>query len=88
MRAPSAKTGGHEWFWRILVVLLACALAWMGWVAVHSRVPHERYGEALERKRNRAVRVELEVRTIDVAAERAVLVLPQLTGHRVDGETE
>jgi MSHA biogenesis protein MshN len=34
VRAPSVKTGGHEWFWRILVVLLACALAWMGWVAI------------------------------------------------------
>jgi MSHA biogenesis protein MshN len=34
VRAPSAKTGGHEWFWRILVVLLTAALAWMGWVAV------------------------------------------------------
>ncbi len=34
VRAPSAKTPGHEWFWRVLVVLLACALAWMGWVAV------------------------------------------------------
>ena len=34
VRAPSAKTGRHEWFWRILVVLLTAALAWMGWVAV------------------------------------------------------
>lgn len=34
VRAPSAKTGGHEWFWRILAVLLTAALAWMGWVAV------------------------------------------------------
>ena len=34
VRAPSAKTSGHEWFWRILVVLLTAALAWMGWVAV------------------------------------------------------
>jgi MSHA biogenesis protein MshN len=34
VRAPGAKVGGHEWFWRILVVLLAAALAWMGWVAV------------------------------------------------------
>ena len=33
VRTPSAKTGGHEWFWRILVVLLAAALGWMGWVA-------------------------------------------------------
>jgi len=34
VRASSAKAGGHEWFWRILVVLLAAALAWMGWVAI------------------------------------------------------
>jgi len=34
VRAPSKKTGGHEWFWRILVVLLGAALLWMGWVAV------------------------------------------------------
>jgi MSHA biogenesis protein MshN len=34
VRAPSARSGGHEWFWRILVVLLTAALAWMGWVAV------------------------------------------------------
>jgi len=34
VRAPSAKSGGHEWFWRILVVLLTAALAWVGWVAV------------------------------------------------------
>lgn len=34
VRASSAKPGGHEWFWRILVVLLTAALAWMGWVAV------------------------------------------------------
>jgi len=33
VRAPTAKSGGHEWFWRILIVLLAAALAWMGWVA-------------------------------------------------------
>ncbi|HEV3011013.1 MAG TPA: tetratricopeptide repeat protein [Burkholderiales bacterium] len=34
VRASIAKSGGHEWFWRILVVLLTAALAWMGWVAV------------------------------------------------------
>ena len=34
VRVPTAKAGGHEWFWRILVVLLTAALAWMGWVAV------------------------------------------------------
>ena len=33
VRASSTKSGGHEWFWRILVVLLAAALGWMGWVA-------------------------------------------------------
>jgi MSHA biogenesis protein MshN len=33
VRAPSARSGGHEWFWRILVVLLAAALGWVGWVA-------------------------------------------------------
>jgi len=34
VRVPTAKSGGHEWFWRILIVLLTAALAWMGWVAV------------------------------------------------------
>jgi MSHA biogenesis protein MshN len=34
VRAPGAKTGGHEWFWRTLVVLLAIALGWIGWVAM------------------------------------------------------
>ena len=34
VRAPSAKSRGHEWFWRVLVVLLTAALAWMGWVAI------------------------------------------------------
>jgi MSHA biogenesis protein MshN len=34
VRASSVKAGGHEWLWRILVVLLAAALAWMGWVAI------------------------------------------------------
>jgi tetratricopeptide (TPR) repeat protein len=34
VRAPSTESGGHEWFWRILVVLLAAALGWMGWVAI------------------------------------------------------
>lgn len=33
--STSSRTGGHEWFWRVLVVLLAAALAWMGWVAFH-----------------------------------------------------
>jgi MSHA biogenesis protein MshN len=32
VRAPRARTGGHEWFWRIHVVLLAAALGWIGWV--------------------------------------------------------
>jgi MSHA biogenesis protein MshN len=34
VRASTSRSGGHEWFWRILVVLLAAALAWMGWVAI------------------------------------------------------
>ena len=34
VRASPAKAPGREWFWRILVVLLTAALAWMGWVAV------------------------------------------------------
>ena len=34
VRASNTKSGGHEWFWRILVVLLAVALGWMGWVAI------------------------------------------------------
>lgn len=34
VRASNAKSGGHEWFWRILVVLLTVALGWMGWVAI------------------------------------------------------
>ena len=34
VRASSTRSGGHEWFWRILVVLLAVALGWMGWVAI------------------------------------------------------
>jgi MSHA biogenesis protein MshN len=34
VRASAAKQGGREWFWRALVVLLAAALAWMGWVAI------------------------------------------------------
>ncbi|HEY8251690.1 MAG TPA: tetratricopeptide repeat protein [Burkholderiales bacterium] len=34
VRVPTTKSGGHEWFWRILIVLLTAALAWMGWVAV------------------------------------------------------
>ena len=34
VRPPAAKTGNREWFWRVLVVLLSAALAWMGWVAI------------------------------------------------------
>jgi len=34
VRPPAAKTGNREWFWRVLVVLLTAALAWMGWVAI------------------------------------------------------
>ena len=34
VRAANTRSGGHEWFWRILVVLLTVALGWMGWVAI------------------------------------------------------
>jgi MSHA biogenesis protein MshN len=34
VRASSAEPARSEWFWRALVVLLAAALAWMGWVAI------------------------------------------------------
>jgi len=34
VRASAAKPTRREWFWRVLVVLLTAALAWMGWVAV------------------------------------------------------
>jgi MSHA biogenesis protein MshN len=34
VRPLATKPGGREWFWRVLVVLLAAALAWMGWVAI------------------------------------------------------
>jgi len=34
VRPSVGRTNGHEWFWRILAVLLTAALAWMGWVAV------------------------------------------------------
>lgn len=34
VRPSVAKPGRREWFWRVLVVLLAAALAWMGWVAI------------------------------------------------------
>lgn len=34
VRASSAKPASREWFWRVLVVLLTVALAWMGWVAI------------------------------------------------------
>ena len=34
VRASSAKSGRHEWFWRIVAVLLTAALAWIGWVAI------------------------------------------------------
>lgn len=34
VRASVVKPAGREWFWRVLVVLLAAALAWMGWVAL------------------------------------------------------
>jgi len=34
VRASPGKSATREWFWRVLVVLLTAALAWMGWVAV------------------------------------------------------
>jgi tetratricopeptide (TPR) repeat protein len=34
VRPSVTRAGGREWFWRVLVVLLAAALAWMGWVAI------------------------------------------------------
>jgi len=34
VRPHAAKAPDREWFWRILVVLLTAALAWMGWVAI------------------------------------------------------
>lgn len=34
VRASTAKRPTREWFWRVLVVLLTAALAWMGWVAI------------------------------------------------------
>jgi MSHA biogenesis protein MshN len=34
VRASAAKPASREWFWRVLVVLLTIALAWMGWVAI------------------------------------------------------
>lgn len=34
VRASTAKPASREWFWRVLVVLLTVALAWMGWVAI------------------------------------------------------
>src|SRR5262245_57845379 len=34
VRASTARPPSREWFWRVLVVLLTAALAWMGWVAI------------------------------------------------------
>lgn len=34
VRPSVTRPGSREWFWRVLVVLLAAALAWMGWVAI------------------------------------------------------
>lgn len=34
VRASAAQPSGHEWFWRVVAVLLTAALAWMGWVAI------------------------------------------------------
>lgn len=33
VRVVQAKTGGHEWFWRIVSLLVLIALGWVGWVA-------------------------------------------------------
>jgi tetratricopeptide (TPR) repeat protein len=33
VRTPAAKPAGREWFWRVLVALLAVVLLWAGWVA-------------------------------------------------------
>jgi MSHA biogenesis protein MshN len=32
VRSAGARAGGREWFWRMVAVLLAAALAWVGWV--------------------------------------------------------
>lgn len=34
VRASTVRPASREWFWRVLVVLLTAALAWMGWVAI------------------------------------------------------
>ncbi|HSA88381.1 MAG TPA: tetratricopeptide repeat protein [Burkholderiales bacterium] len=34
VRAPEAKPASREWFWRVLVALLAAVLLWAGWVAL------------------------------------------------------
>ncbi len=39
VRASTSKPGGHEWFWRVVAVLLTIALGWMGWVAVQILPP-------------------------------------------------
>lgn len=33
VRAVSPESRGHEWFWRVLAVLVLVSLAWVGWVA-------------------------------------------------------
>lgn len=33
VRAVSTEAPGHEWFWRVLAVLVIISLAWVGWVA-------------------------------------------------------
>ncbi len=33
VRAVSGASRGGEWFWRVLALLMGCALAWVGWVA-------------------------------------------------------
>ena len=58
VRPQATKTGNREWFWRVLVVLLTAALAWMGWVAIQllprKPVATELAYQAAAEARNRA----------------------------------
>ena len=33
VKAVAAANAGREWFWRIVAILMLCAVAWVGWVA-------------------------------------------------------
>ena len=33
VKPVNATRGGHEWFWRVLAVLVLISVAWVGWVA-------------------------------------------------------